>query len=318
MLLTHTNQCCTISTYEHLYFLIGGSKMNNIIEKDNVIVENLIYEIRDKQVMLDSDLAKLYECKNGTKTINLAVKRHIKRFPNRFMFQLTDEENETLRFQLETANNMSRTRPYVFTEQGVAMLATVLRTKVAEEVSIRIMDAFVAMRHYIGNNEYRLSNIETKMIEHDNSIKLLQESFNKLSEKRKVNEIYFNGQIYDAYSKILDIFRSTKNELVIVDSYADNTLLDIIRRLDIKVIIITKPNNLLTKQDISKYNKQYHNLKVIYNNIFHDRYFIIDNKILYHCGASINRIGYKTFSINLISDKEVCKSLIDKVNTLIR
>ena len=292
--------------------------MNNIIEKDNVIVENLIYEIRDKQVMLDSDLAKLYECKNGTKTINLAVKRHIKRFPNRFMFQLTDEENETLRFQLETANNMSRTRPHVFTEQGVAMLATVLRTKVAEEVSIRIMDAFVAMRHYIGNNEYRLSNIETKMIEHDNSIKLLQESFNKLSEKRKVNEIYFNGQIYDAYSKILDIFRSTKNELVIVDSYADNTLLDIIRRLDIKVIIITKPNNLLTKQDISKYNKQYHNLKVIYNNIFHDRYFIIDNKILYHCGASINRIGYKTFSINLISDKEVCKSLIDKVNTLIR
>ena len=154
--------------------------MNELKESN---IQSLIYEIRGKQVMLDSDLTRLYECTNGTKSINLAVKRHINRFPSRYMFQLTKEEFEKLRFQIETAN-MTRTLPYVFTEQGVAMLATILRTKIAEEVSIKIMDAFVVMRHYIGNSEYRLSNIETKIIKHDNNIKLLQESFNKLEEKR--------------------------------------------------------------------------------------------------------------------------------------
>ncbi len=128
--------------------------MNEIINKDDIKIENLIYEIRGKQVMFDSDLARLYECVNGTKTINLAVKRHINRFPERFMFRLTKEEYDYLRFQFETTNisNMSRSLPYVFTEQGVAMLATVLRTKVAEDVSIKIMDAFVAMRKYISSN----------------------------------------------------------------------------------------------------------------------------------------------------------------------
>ena len=123
--------------------------MNNVIIKDEVVIENLIYEIRGKQVMLDSDLAKLYECSNGTKTINLAVKRHINRFPERFMFRLTrDEYYKILRFQSETLEleqgKYSKYLPYVFTEQGVAMLATILRTKVAEEISIKIMDAFVA------------------------------------------------------------------------------------------------------------------------------------------------------------------------------
>ena len=162
------------------------------------------------------------------------------------------------------------------------------------------------------------------MLEDHNSIKqnskdieLLQESFQKMEEKRKVNEIYFDGQIYDAYSKIQEIFKSAKKELIIIDAYADNTILDIIKRLNIHVIIITKPNNLLTKQDITKYNKQYNNLEVIYDNTFHDRYFIIDKFVLYHCGTSINRIGYKTFSINLISDEEVCNSLISEVNKII-
>ena len=145
----------------------------------------------------------------------------------------------------------------------------------------------------------------------------MKESFNKIDEKRRINEIYFNGQIFDAYSKIQEIFKSAMKSLIIIDAYADNTLLDIIKRLNIKVIIITKSNNLLTHQDIKKYNKQYSNLKVIYNNTFHDRYFIIDNKEMYQCGASINRIGYKTFSINLISDEEVCNSLISKVNKII-
>ena len=138
--------------------------------------------------MLDSDLAMLYECANGTKTINLAVKRHINRFPERFMFQLTKEESEIIRFQVETKNKRIETRggkysnPYVFTEQGVAMLATVLRTRVAEEVSIRIMDAFVLMRRYISNNEFRISNMETKIIEHENNIKLLHQPKNLIKK----------------------------------------------------------------------------------------------------------------------------------------
>ena len=293
--------------------------MNEIIEHD-IKIENMIYEIRGKQVMLDSDLAKLYECKNGTKAINLAVRRHINRFPERFMFKLTETECKNIsRFQSETIKGRGyniKYLPYVFTEQGVAMLATIIRTKIAEDISIKIMDAFVKMRHYIGNNEYRLSIVETKLIEHDKNIKLLQESFKKFEEKKKINEIYFNGQIFDAYSKVLDIFKNAKKELIIIDSYADNTILDIIKRLNIEVILITKKDNLLTDQDIEKYNKQYHNLKVIYNNTFHDRYFILDKEEVYHCGASINRIGYKTFSINLISDKEIIQLLINKLKTI--
>ena len=297
--------------------------MNEIKANDEVVIENLIYEIREKQVMLDSDLAKLYECTNGTKTINLAVKRHINRFPERFMFQLTAEESKNIWFQVETKNGITETRggkynkPYVFTEQGVAMLATILRTKVAEEISIRIMDAFVAMRRYIGKDLIKQNYINNLVLEDHNKIKVLETSFQKLEAKRKDNEIYFDGQIFDAYSKIYEIFNSATKSLTIIDSYADNTLLDIIKRLNVKVIIITKSNNLLTLQDITKYNKQYHNLKVIYNNNFHDRYFIIDNGIIYHCGASINRIGYKTFSINLINDEDVYNSLINKVNKII-
>ena len=298
--------------------------MNDVIVKDKVVIENLIYEIRGKQVMLDRDLARLYKCVNGTKAINLAVKRHINRFPERFMFQLTKDECNSLRFQLETTNNMSRTLPYVFTEQGVAMLATVLRTEIAEEISIKIMDAFVALRHYISDNliEQKYINnlaLENRDLIKQNSqdIKLLQESFQKFEEKKIINEIYFNGQIYDAYSKIQDIFKTAKKKLIVIDAYADNTILDIIKRLNIEVVIITKRDNLLTHQDIAKYNKQYHNLKVIFNNTFHDRYFVIDKKQVYHCGTSINKIGYKTFSINLIGDEEVCNALISKVNKII-
>ena len=295
--------------------------MNEIIEQEEDI-ERLIYEIRGIQVMLDSDLARLYQCKNGTKEINQAVRNNIDKFPRRFSWKLSDDECKN--FLVKNFDQKIETRggryknPRVFTEQGVAMLATILRGNIATQVSIRIMDAFVFMRHYIGNSEYRLSNIESKIIEHDENIKLLQESFNKFDEKRKLNEIYFEGQIYDAYSKIQDIFKSAMMELIIIDTYADNTILDIVKRLKVNVFIITKPNNLLTIQDIKKYNKQYHNLKVCYNNRFHDRYFIIDKIQIYHCGTSINRIGYKTFSITMMNDNDVCELLIDKVNKIIK
>ena len=173
------------------------------------------------------------------------------------------------------------------------------------------------MCKFISSNLIEKKYINNQVLKNTEDIKLLQELFQKFEEKRKDSEIYFNGQIFDAYSKIYEIFNSANEYLIIIDIYADNTLLDIIKRLSAEVVIITKRNNLLTEQDITKYNKQYHNLKVIYDNTFHDRYFLIDKKQVYHCGTSINRIGYKTFSINLISDEEVCNSLISKINKII-
>ena len=288
--------------------------MNELTVKENIKIEDMIYEIRGKQVMLDSDLARLYETE--TKRINEAIKRNIERFPERFCFRITEEEYNFLKSQIATSKGGSRKGHTVFTEQGVAMLATVLKTKVAIKVSIQIMDAFVTMRKYISSNLFDQNYISNMLLEHEYKIKLLQDSFQKIEEKKKVNEIYFNGQIYDAYSKIQEIFNSANNNLVIIDAYADNTILDIIKRLKIKVTIITKSNNLLTEQDIAKYNKQYNNLQVYYNNTFHDRYFILDEKVVYHCGASVNRIGYKTFSITLIGDEDVKNTLINKIKKI--
>ena len=172
------------------------------------------------------------------------------------------------------------------------------------------------MRKYISASLLEQKYINEIVLDNRDRIKELEISFNKFEEHKKVNEIYFNGQIYDAYSKILEIFKEANNELIIIDAYADNTILDIIRRLNINVVIITKFDNLLFKQDIDKYNKQYHNLKVIYDNTFHDRYFIIDKNIVYHCGASINRIGYKTFSITLVGDDSIKSLLINRINKM--
>ncbi len=288
--------------------------MNELTVKENIKIEDMIYEIRGKQVMLDSDLARLYETE--TKRINEAIKRNIERFPERFCFRITEEEYNFLKSQFATSKGGSRKGHTVFTEQGVAMLATVLKTKVAIKVSIQIMDAFVTMRKYISSNLFDQNYISNMLLEHEYKIKLLQDSFQKIEEKKKVNEIYFNGQIYDAYSKIQEICKNANKSLVIIDAFADNTILDIIKRLKIEVAIITKPNNLLTSQDIEKYNKQYNNLTVMFNNAFHDRYFILDDEIVYHCGASINRIGYKTFSINLIDDVDIKNILINKANEI--
>ena len=293
--------------------------MNEVILKDNINIENLIYEVRGVQVMLDSDLARLYECVNGTKDINKAVKRNIARFPESFMFRLTDEEYNALRFQIGTSNIRGgrRYNPYVFTEQGVAMLSSVLHSEMAINMSIKIINAFVAMRKYVSTNLLEQKYIYNMVLEDHDKIRTLEDSFQKFEEKRKSTEVYFNGQIYDAYSKIQEILNSAKKKLTIIDAYADNTILDIVKRLKADVTIITKSNNLLTLQDIERYNKQYKNLTVIYNNTFHDRYFIIDDEIVYHCGASINRIGYKTFSITLIGDSGVKKELIKQVHKVL-
>ena len=234
--------------------------MNEVIIKENDI-KNLIYEVCGYQVMLDSDLAKLYEVE--TKRINEAVSRNREKFPDRFSFKIDESEYNSLKSQFATSKGGSRKGHTVFTEQGVMMLATILKSSIATEVTIRIMDAFVLMNKYISTNLIEQKYINNMVLHHDDKIKMLENSFNSFTEKKKVNEIYFNGQIYDAYSKIKDIFNLAKKELIIVDTYADYTLLDIIKKLNANVIIITKQNSLLTNQDIDNYNQQYYNLKVI-------------------------------------------------------
>ena len=286
--------------------------MNELLVKENIKIEDMIYEVRGKQVMFDSDLAKLYQCVNGTKTINLAVKRNIERFPERFMFQLTNDELKNLNwFQYETSydkRKYSSTLPYVFTEQGVAMLATILRTSVATEISIRIMDAFVVMRKYISSNniEKRLSNVETKLIEHDNNFNIIMDKLDNTIN----NHLFFEGQIYDAYSLMLNIFNSSKNSIIIIDNYVDKNLLDILSKTNKKVAIITNKYN---NEDYSKYKKQYNNIKLIINNTFHDRFIIIDKKVLYHSGSSFKDLGKKCFAITKVEDNDYLNELLRKI-----
>ena len=286
--------------------------MNELIVKETKI-ENMIYEIRGKQVMLDSDLAKLYECKNGTKMINQSVKRNKERFPEDFYFQITREEyNEILRSQNVTLElergKYSKYLPYVFTEQGVSMLSSVLKTEKASGVSISIMRAFVAMRKYISTELLEQRYINNQVIKNTEDIKLLKETFTNF--KTFSNEIFFEGQIYDAYSLLLDIFNSSNKSIVIIDNYISKSLLDILSKTNKKITIYTKniDNNL-----INKYNSQYHNVTIKINNSFHDRFIIIDNKVLYHSGASFKDLGKKCFAINKINNIDMVNDLINKL-----
>ena len=281
--------------------------------KEDLNIENMIYEIRGKQVMLDSDLAKLYNVE--TKRINEAVKNNPYKFPERFSFRLNEIEMENLWSKFSTAkiSNMSRSYPRVFTEQGIAMLSTILKSKVAVETSIRIMDAFVKMRKIISSNLIEQKYINELVIKDNERINLLEESFSKLEEKEKINHIFYEGQIYDAYSLLIDIFKEAKKEIIIIDNYADKSILDMITNLNVKVTIVTRKFNLLKDIDIKKYNRQYHNLKVIYSDKFHDRFIILDKKVLYHSGASYKDLGNKCFAITKMEDKEYLETILKNI-----
>ena len=278
-------------------------------------IKDKIYKIRGEYVMLDSDLAKLYNVE--TKRINEAVKRNNLKFPYNYSFILTDEESEI--FLVANCDQKIETRggkyknPRVFTEQGIWMLSTILKSKIAIRMTINIIDAFVYMRKYISNNLLEQNNTNNMLVNHENRITLLENTFNEFREKKKVNEIYFKGQIYDAYSKILDILNSAKKDVVIIDNFLDKNILDIIRNIDVNVTLITSNKSKLKQIDIDKYNEEYSNLEVRYDDTFHDRYIIIDKNIVYHLGASINHAGSKTFSINVLEDEIVKCSLINSI-----
>lgn len=289
--------------------------MNEIIVKDNIKIENLIYEIRGKQVMLDSDLAMLFGYE--TKQLNRQVLRNINRFPENYYFQITTAEYISLRCHFGTLKNgrgeHRKYLPYVFTEYGITMLAGILKSEPAIEMSLRIVDIFITMKNYINTSLIEQKYINSLVLEHDNEIRLLQESFNKLSTKEKINHIFYNGQIYDAYSLLIDILNKAKKEIIIIDNYAGKELFDITKDIKVNIKIYTKNIDEISKK---KYMQEYSNIEIITTDIFHDRFIILDNKELYNLGSSLKDIGKKCTSINRIEDSTILKELISRLTKI--
>ena len=286
-------------------------------------IKSLIYVVRGQQVMLDSDLAIIYQVE--TKVFNQAVSRNIERFPENFRFQLTKEEFDTLRSQIATSDGRGgrRYRPYMFTEQGIAMLSGVLRSDVAVQASIRIMNTFVEMRRFIAKNALlfeKVSGIELKQLEYQ---KNTDEKFDKVfryieDHAESEQKIFFDGQIYDAFSLITSIIRKAQKEIILIDGYVDVDTLNILakKNADVDVKIYTYASAQLTNRDAAKFNAQYPTLTVKKTQVFHDRFIILDGGTAYHIGASIKDAGKKCFAISLIDDPGVVTDLLNRLKTV--
>lgn len=295
------------------------------------IIESKIFTLRGVQVMLDRDLAEMYEVE--TRVLNQAVKRNSNRFPEKFRFQLTDDEIEILKSQIVTSNsrsqivtlNNSGTKqgqnikylPYAFTEQGVAMLSAVLKSEKAVMVSIQIMNAFVEMRKYLTHNTgllQRVESIESKLQLNDQHFEKIFTALEQGKPEIK-QDIFFKGQIFDAYSFVMDLIKKAKTELLIIDNYIDLSVLKMLteKSKNVRVKIITQKNTPIKALDIEKFNAQYGTLDLQHSQDFHDRFLIIDQKELYHIGASLKDLGKKCFAFSLIEDKNVLNSLMEKV-----
>lgn len=293
----------------------------NIVKYEPENIKNLIYCIRGKQVMLDSDVAMLYNTE--TRIINQTVKRNIERFPEKFCFKLTENEVENLKSQnvissltKENSYGGRRKLPTVFTEQGIAMLSGLLKNGIAVKVSINIMDAFIEMRKFIANNGQIFQEINTlkcKLLKHDKKFDKVFDELQRNKESEFKQKIFFNGQIYDAYSLIIDIIKSANNKILIIDNYVDDSVLKMLlkKNANVEVVILTSQNSSLTKLDVQKFNKQYPSLNLVTTNKFHDRFIIIDNRDLYHIGASLKDLGKKCFAISKINDIDY----IDKISS---
>ena len=276
-------------------------------------IRNLIYSIRGKQVMLDSDLASLYEVE--TKNLNKAVKRNIERFPASFCFQLTEEEVENLRFQIGTSSlsyGGRRYLPYVFTEQGVAMASAILRSDIAVKVSVEIMETFVEMRRTIISNAslfHRLDKIELKQLDTDQKFEAI---FKAMGSDKLHSEkgIFYNGQIFDAYTFVSDIIRSAKSSIILLDNYVDDTVLTLLgkRNNNVTATIYTKNISNQLRLDVQRYNSQYPPIEIEFFSDAHDRFLIIDDTDLYHIGASLKDLGKKWFAFSRM-DIEVGRML---------
>lgn len=294
------------------------------IEIVQPVIEKMIYVIRNQQVMIDSDLAMLYQVE--TKRLNEAVKRNIARFPEEFCFQLTEEEAESLRSQIATLDkNVGRGKhrkylPFAFTEQGISMLSAVLRSDAAIQVSINIMKSFVEMRRFIVNNALlfeRITDVELKQLEYQKQTdKKLEQIFEYISEHEEASQkVFFDGQIYDAFSLIVSLIEKAEKEILLIDGYVDIGTLNLLskKKENVSVILYTQRQTRLTKTDMEHFNAQYSALEVRYTNAFHDRFLILDKEIAYHVGASLKDAGKKCFGINLIQNRGIMKDILQRL-----
>ena len=282
--------------------------MNELIEKE--IIEKKIYEIIGKEVMIDNDLAEVYQVE--TKRINEAVKNNPEKFPERYLFRASEKEYLSLKSKFSTSKGGSRKGHTFFTEQGVYMLATILRSKVATEVSIAIMDAFVKMRHYINYNKDLLPNrillLEKKTDENTAKINELFDKFNPTDIVK--DKVFFESEFYDAFSFLLGILNKAKKEIIIIDNYANKELLDLLKDINLKIIVVSKNINESLKEI---YEKQYDNVTFINNNSFHDRFVILDRKRIYFCGSSFKDFGKKCFYIGKM-DIDYIDEILNVIN----
>jgi hypothetical protein len=275
-------------------------------------IKHMIHSIRGQQIMLDEDLAELYNV--STKALNQAVKRNAKRFPSNFMFQLDINEYDSLRSQIVTIKTERGKHrkyiPYAFTEQGVAMLSGVLKSDTAVTVSINIMNAFISMRKFISANAQvfqRLDTVETKLIDYD---KKFDQVFKAIEDKdiKPEKGIFFDGQVFDAYAFVSDLIRSAEKSVVLIDNYIDDSVLTLLgkRGKNIKAKIFTKEISKQLSLDLEKYNSQYPSIEVKEFKLSHDRFLIIDNKTVYHFGASLKDLGKKWFAFSKFGKEAFC------------
>lgn len=300
----------------------GLLSMNEITKQ---LVTEKILHVRGIPVMLDNVLADMYGVQ--TKVFNQAVKRNIERFPNEFRFQLTELEFENLRSQIVTSNGNyggRRYLPYVFTEQGVAMLSAVLKSKTAVELSIQIINAFVQLRRFIGSNVdlvQRLSFIEQKQIHFEKSSEEKFEALFSALENNPPNQkqgIFYDGETFDAYVFISKIIKSAKKSIILLDNYIDETVLEQLSKSNknIKISILTKNITKTLLLDAKKFNEQYQSLELIRFGLAHDRFIIIDHQEIYHIGASLKDLGKKWFAFSKLDSGSF--GLMEQINKVLK
>ena len=288
----------------------------NLVIIGNSDIQNMIYTFPPPPAPIDRDLASLYQVQ--TKRLNEQVKRNSGRFPAEFCFKLSDKEKDELVANCDRFKTLkhSSSNPYAFTEQGIAMLSAVLKSDIAVEVSIKIMNSFVEMRKFLLSNKEmfaRLDRVELKQLETDQK---LEEVFNYIATNTEVKQnIFFDGQIYDAFSFIVGLVQKAKKEIILIDNYVDVHTLNILCKKDkgVDIIVATAGKGSLSTKDITKFNAQYPKLLIKTTTDFHDRFLIIDKTEVYHIGASIKDAGKKSFGITKIEDKDLIKNLINKV-----
>lgn len=264
-------------------------------------INSKIYSVRGTQVMLDRDLAKLYQVEN--RVLKQAVKRNIERFPSDFLFVLSNDEIDFLVSQgvIPSKKHLGGAKPYAFTEQGVASLSCILNSQIAIEINISILRAFVNMRKFLQNKSsifQRVSQIEQKLLSYDDNFEKI---FNAIEQKQiqPTEGIFYDGQIYDAYSYVNDLIKTANKEIILIDNYIDDTVLTLFSKIpNIKAVIYTNTISKQLQLDFEKYSKQYKNLEIKIFKNSHDRFLIIDNQEVYHMGASLKDLGKKWFAFS--------------------